>query len=225
MLLRTLFALVLFTALAETMLHGVQALGLSALRREALLAVHAQIAAATEDAREAAARAVISGGDPRRLDPQPPPPVAGCRLRLRGECALDGRATVSFAPAPSPSPCADFACTVYEQGNDVVAEGRIDATIAAQALGPGGGVVASRVQSIVIRTLRVPPYAALAGQSDASDVAAGSPGDDAGAAPIGAAPGTLIDVLYQNAITGAVIPANVWQPTAESRNGATSWRP
>ena len=151
--------------------------------------------------------------------------VAGCRLRLRGECALEGSATVRFAPAPSPSPCPDFACSVYEQGNDVVAEGRIEATIAAQALGPGGVLLASRVQSVVIRTLRIPPYAALAGQSDATGVAAGSPGDDAGAAPAGTAPGTLIDVLYQNAITGAVIPANVWQSTAESRNGATGWRP
>jgi len=224
-LLRTLFALVLFTALAETVLHGVHALGQITLRREALLAVRAEIAAATDEAREAVARAVISGGDPRRLDPQPPPPVAGCRLRLHGECALEGRATVRFAQAPTPSPCPDLTCTVYEQGNDVVAEGRIEATIAAQALGPSGAVLASRVQSIVIRTLRVPPYAALAGQSDATDVAAGSPGDDAGAAPIGAAPGTLIDVLYKNAITGATIPANVWQPTAESRDGATAWRP
>lgn len=225
MLLRTLFALVLFTALAETVLHGVHALGQITLRREALLAVRAEIAVATQEAREAVARAVISGGDPRRLDPQPPPPVAGCRLRLRGECALDGRATVRFAPAPSPSPCPGFACSVYEQGNDVVAEGRIEATIEAQALGPTGAVLASRVQAVVIRTLRVPPYATLAGQSDATAVAAGSPGDDAGAAPTGAAPGTLIDVLYQNAITGAVIPANVWQATAQSRNGATAWRP
>ncbi len=224
MLLRTLFALVLFTALAETALHGVHALAQAAVRREALVAVRAEIAGATGAARDAVAQAIMAGGDPRRLDPQPPPPLAGCRVRVGDACALQGRATVGFALEPTASPCPQSGCVVYEQGNDAVVEGRIEATIAAQALAPSGAVLASRVQKVVFRTLRVPPYAALAGQSDAT-AAAGAPGDDAGAAPTGASPGTLVDVIYQNAVTGAAIPANVWRATAESRDGATAWKP
>lgn len=227
MLLRTLFVVALFTALAETVVHGMHALAQAALRREALVALRAEIADATTLAHDAAVRAVIAGGDPRTLEPQPPPPMAACRLRLRGACALMGKAVVRFAPVPSasPSPCPQFECATYQQGNDAVAEGRIEAIISAEALAPLGAVLASRVQTIVFRTLRVAPYAALAGQADASEIAGGSSGDDAGTAPAGAAPGTLVDVLYRNAVTGATIPANVWQATATSPNRATPWKP
>ncbi len=224
MLLRTLFALALFTAIAETLLHGVHALAQTAVRRQAMLAVRAEIDAATTAARLAVAQAVIAGGDPRGLN-VPPLRIGGCRLRSGDACTVEGKARVRFMLAPSASPCPDAACSVYDQGNDGVREGRIDATVTAEALVPNGAVLASRTQRAVFRTLRVAPYAALAGQSDATDIAAGSPGDDAGTAPAGTAPGTLVDVIYRNAVTGAEMPANVWQASAESRDGETAWKP
>lgn len=224
MLLRTLFALALFAAIAETVLHGVHALAQTAVRRQAMLAVRAELAAATTTARLAVAQAVIAGGDPRGLN-VPPFRAGGCRLRSGGACEIEGAARVRFTLPTPASPCPDAACTVYDQGNDSVAEGRIDATVAAEALVPNGAVLASRTQRVVFRTMRVAPYAALAGQSDATEIAAGSPGDDAGAAPIGTAPGTLVDVVYRNAVTGAEMPANVWQASAESRDRETAWKP
>jgi hypothetical protein len=229
LLLRTIFALMLFAALAETMVHGVHALAQIALRRQALLAVHDEIAVSTTAARDAIAKAIEAGGDPRSPDPVAPSPSPTCRLHLQDACALEGIATISFAIPPSamPSPCPSGACTVYEQANDAVDEGRVDVTISAQATTAGGAVLASRSARLTFRTLRESPYAALAGQADGS-IAAGDtvPGDDAGAAPKGAAPGTLIDVLYENAVTGATIPANVWLSQVESRNARRpAWSP
>jgi len=224
LLIRTLFALAFFTVVAETLLHGVHALAQSAVRRQSLLAARAEIGAATEAARAAAVQAIVRGGDPRGLN-LAPLRTGGCRLLSGATCAIEGRATVTFTmPAPA-TPCPEAACTVYEQGNDHVDEGRLGASIVAQALGPEGAVLASRTQNVVFRTTRVSPYAALAGQSDATDIGSASPGDDAGAVPTGTAPGTLVDVIYRNAVTGAEIPANVWQAAAESRDGAAAWRP
>ncbi|MEO6836388.1 MAG: hypothetical protein ABI231_10850 [Candidatus Tumulicola sp.] len=231
MLLRTLFVLMLLAALTETIVHGVHALAQTALRRQALAAVHDQILASTTSAREAIARAIAVGGDPRDPKPVPPSPSPACRLRARHGCALEGIATVSFDAGGSgeASPCPSAACTIYEQGNDAVDEGRITATIAAESTTTGGGVLASRTARVTFRTLRVGPYAVLAGQADESLEALAGPGrvgDDGGAAPTGSAPGTLIDVLFENAVTGTTIPANVWHSQVQSGNDATrAWSP
>lgn len=226
MLLRTLFALLLFVALAETIVHGMHALAQALLHRQALVGVHDEIASATTAARDALARAIAAGGDPRSPNPSPPPPALTCRLHIGSVCALAGRATIAFLPprSPAPSPCPSDACSVYEQENDSIAEGRIGATIAAQALANNGAVLASRIQYVVFRTLRVAPYAATAGDTDATS-GAPAPGDDAGAAPFGAAPGTLIDVVFENAATGATMPANVWHAQTESQRAPPEWKP
>jgi hypothetical protein len=223
MLLRTLFMLLLFATLAETVVHGVGALAQAALRREVLVAVHDQIATSTTLTREAIARAIAAGADPRAPNPEPPSPLPACRLRGREGCAIEGIATVSFDGAidspETPSPCPSAACTIYQQANDAVDEGLVDATIRAAAIAPSGATLASRAARVRFRTLGVAPFASLVGQADASlDAIAGGSGagDDGGAAPNGAAPGTFIDVLFENAATGATMPANVWRSQEQS---------
>ena len=224
MLLRSLFVLALVGTLAETLVHGVHALAGSVFRGRAELAVQDEIASAATTARTVLVLAIEAGGDPRALDPSPPPPSMECRLYVRRGCALEGSATMSFSlpPPATPSPCPGGSCSVYEQENDAVEEGRVTVTIAAQAKATGGAVLAARTAQLTFRTLRLPPYAVLAGQADASAAPPGhtAAGDDAGAAPNGAAPGTLIDVLYENAVTGSTIPANVWQAQVQSRAAA-----
>jgi hypothetical protein len=219
-LLRSLFVLALVGVLAEVMVHGVHALAGSVLHRRAELIVHDEIVSATTAARTALVRAIEAGADPRALDPSPPPPSTDCRLYVRRGCALEGSARMSFSlpPAATPSPCPAGSCSVYEQENDAVEEGRVTVTIAAQAETVDGAVLAARSAELTFRTLRLPPYAALAGQADASSAPSGhtAAGDDAGAAPNGTAPGTLIDVLYENAVTGSTIPANVWHTQVQS---------
>lgn len=120
--------------------------------------------------------------------------------------------TFSLADAATASPCPSDGCTIYEQGNDAVTEGRVLTYVSAEAISPGGTILASRDARLVFRTWRVAPYAALTGTLDQSieGLAPGGAGDDGGAVPNGTAPGTLIDVLYENQRTGATTPANVW---------------
>jgi hypothetical protein len=226
-LVRTLFAVAFIAALAETMLQATYALAQHELRARALLVVHDEIAAATTAARDAVAKAVASGADPRSPNASPPPTISVCRLRVGKTCALEGRASVAFTVPVSgtPSPCPRDACATYEQENDAVSEGRVDAAIAAQAVGPDGAVLAARAHNVAFRTMRVAPFATLAGQSDATSAEGTSPGDDAGAAPFGATPGTLIDVRYRNAVTGATMPANVWRSQVEAERASAAWKP
>ena len=212
------------------MVHGAHALAQTFLRRQASFAVRAQIDASVAAARAAVANAIAAGADPQSPAPVVPAPVATCRLASGTGCAIEGRATIAFASsAPaSPRPCASDACSIYEQGNDAVDEGRIGAVIEAQAVAGSGAILAARTATVTFRTTRIAPYAVVAGRADGTTdaVASAGSGDDGGAAPDGAAPGTLIDVLYENRATGATLPANVWRPLAE-RPGATppAWSP
>lgn len=220
MLLRTLFILMLLAVLGETLLHAAHALAQASLRRQAALAARHELDAAMLAARTAAADAIVAGGDPRALTVTPPPSQSVCRLAgAGGSCALFGSSTIAFDPAPAstPSPCASGACTIYEQENDAVAEGRIGAMVTSQATAATGEVLATRTARVTFRTIAVAPYATIAGYDDA---------DNEGAAPNGAAPGTLLDVLYENRLTGATLPGNVWRPQIE-RSGPLppAWSP
>ncbi|MBV8489431.1 MAG: hypothetical protein JO199_02795, partial [Candidatus Eremiobacteraeota bacterium] len=75
-------------------------------------------------------------------------------------------------------------------------------------------------------TLRVAPYALLAGELDASAGTGALAGNDAGAVPNGTTPGTLIDVLYQNRTSGATLAGNVWRSAVQQDAGAPpAWSP
>lgn len=229
MLLRTLFVLVLFTALSETIVHGAHALAQSLLRQQAALAVRQELAAATVQARESVAGAIAAGADPRDAVPAAPSPSATCAVAAASGCALFAEATIAFSAAvASASPCASDGCTIYEQDNDAVTEGRVLAHVSAEASGADGTILAARDQRLTFRTWRVAPYAALTGALDESleALAPAGAGDDGGAVPNGTAPGSLIDVLYENQRTGATIPANVWLPESQRQTAVPSaWSP
>jgi hypothetical protein len=221
-LLRTLFVLVLFTALSETIVHGAHALAQSLLQREAAMATRQELAATATQARAAIAAVIASGVDPRDAVPAAPSPVATCVVTAATDgCALEATATIAFsASAPSTaSPCPSDGCTIYEQNNDAVTEGRTTADVTAKAVTSSGAILAARSQRLVFRTWRVAPYAALGGAVDESleGVGQAGAGDDGGAVPNGTAPGTLIDVLYENQRTGATMPANVWHPEIQTQ--------
>lgn len=230
MLLRTLFVTLLLSALAESMVHGVHALAQMALRRQAVAVAHDEVASSAALARIAVARAIAAGADPRHPMPVGPSPAPQCRLHVNGICAILGSARIVFdspvAGGGTPSPCPSNGCVVYEQENDAVSEGRVGATVTAQAIGPDGAVLASRRARVGFRTLRVPPYAAPVGEADASAGDVGGPlqtGDDGGSSRW---PGTLIDVQYENAATGAAIPANVWRSQLQSGTPTSQpWSP
>jgi len=229
-LLRTLFALLLFTVLGETVVHAVAALAQIIVHRQALAAVETELDAAETAAQRSVADAIAAGASPASPNPQAPSPSPTCVARTQNGCTIFAQAAIAFAspePSSSASPCPSGSCTAYEQENDAVAEGRIDAELAATATSANGSVLASRTARLSFRTLLVAPYALLSGQTDASVADDGTnPGDDAGAAPDGTAAGTLVDVLYRNRTTGATMPANVWRPQVQNDPGPTpAWAP
>jgi hypothetical protein len=229
MLLRTLFVLVFLMAIAETIVHGAHALAGVALGRQTSIALQAQLTGAVDTAEKTIADAIEAGADPRSLSPVAPSPVPTCVFQTQKTCGLFGETSIAFqAPPAGASPCPNRACAAYEQGNDAVDEGRIDAVVTAQIVTRDGEVLATRSGRATFRTMLVAPYAVMAGSGDESlaSVANAGVGNDAGAAPAGTAPGTLIDVLYQNRVTGRSMPANVWNPQApDSSAAAPAWAP
>jgi hypothetical protein len=229
MLLRTLFVLVFLMAIAETIVHGAHALAGALLGRQASIALQTSLADAVATAQETVAGAIEAGGDPRALSPVAPSPAPTCVLQTQKTCGLFGETSIAFQPpAATASPCPSAACAAYAQGNDAVDEGRIDAVITVQIVTSNGAVLASRSGRAAFRTLLVAPYAVAAGNGDDSlaSVANAGTGDDAGTVPLRTAPGTLIDVLYQNRVTGQTMPANVWNPQAPGSSAAApAWAP
>jgi hypothetical protein len=229
-LLRTLFVALLLAVLAETAVHAAHALARATLHRQALIALHEEIASAETLARRSLAQALAAGGDPRTVLPTPPPVRRSCRLHLGARCGILTQAVVHFStpsePA-SPSACPGDGCIVYEQNNDRVEEGRVEMRLSATAFAAGGATLAARTAAAAFRTMRVWPYASLIGDSDAAVPGiAGAAGDDAGIAPSGNAPGTLFEVRYENALTGVEIPANAWRAAVESgRPEDPAWPP
>jgi hypothetical protein len=229
-LLRTLFIAALFAVVAETIVHGAHALAQMTFRRAAASAVARQFESATTSAQAALAAAIEAGANPQSFVPVAPAPSATCVLAAANGCAVAGGASVTFAsnPVSTATPCASDACTIYVQDNDAVDEGRVQATIAAQATASDGSVLASRSEVVTFRTFRVAPYAALAGSLDESllRLSGAGDGDDGGAVPNGTAPGSLIDVVYENRATNKTMPANVWRSQVQSPgNAPEAWSP
>ncbi len=219
----------LLLALGETTLQATHALAQVVVRRQALDAVHAQIETSVTSARNAVAAAIAAGADPASPAPVAPSPSATCRVAAQNGCAIVASSSIQFVPsATSPqASCPSDGCAAYEQGNDAVEEGRIDALIDAEATGSSGTALASRSARVTFRTMAIAPYAILAGSADAS-LAAGSgnpAGDDGGAVPQGSSPGTLVDVVYRNRASGAAMPANVWRAAGGSAGSAPAWSP
>lgn len=210
MLLRTMFLIALLMTLAQTTLYASGAAAKAALHRRALMAARADVTRATEAAREAIAAAVTSGNAPSFGSPS-----SACVVGTASTCALESTiALASATPAPNAAACPAADCVVYLQGNDAVGEGRAAVRISIRVGPPGGDALAVRDEAVTFRTLRVPPYAIVAGANDATidAITNAGTGDDGGAAVPGA--GTLVNVVYKNGAT--TIPANVWGSRSEN---------
>jgi hypothetical protein len=223
MLLRTIVAIALLSALLEPAVRAAHAGAQTALHARALIVASDETELAVARARHELARWVAAGNDVTDTLPGRIAIAATCALRDGTACAVEAKGIVAWAtPPPSrASPCPDDACAVYDQSNDDVIERRIEAAVTAQAREPDGTLLAERTTRIRFRTWREAPYAALNGREDSTF----SPdfddsGDDGGTTN---GPGTLASTVYRNAVTGSTVPANVWHrrlapaPTAPAR--------
>ncbi|MGH7737402.1 MAG: hypothetical protein ACREMP_05995 [Candidatus Tyrphobacter sp.] len=222
MLLRAIFLCIAIATLAETMLQAAAALAVVDLHRHAVAAAKEGLGDAEQRAQSAIAAALAQGEAPPSAIPSPEPT---CVLANAQGCTLVVRESIALS-MPSAAPCLSSECSGYAQANDAVGEGRVIAAISADALESSGTTAASANGAVVFRTLRFAPYALPAGAIDASlDDAESGAGDAGGIAAQGASAGTLIDVVYQNAQTGALMPANVWAPLGAEAPDSASWTP
>lgn len=219
MLLRTLFLLAMIAVIGETIVHASGALAKAALHRRALVAAHSALASATQTAQQAIATA-MQEGTPLAL----PAASSTCALATRVGCALVATTDVRTAPvsAAASKQCPDTNCVIYTQANDTVSEDRITIAIVVSVAPASGDAVAQRASTVTFRTMHVPPYAVIAGSSDATldALTNGGTGDDGGANVAGA--GTLVNIVYRNGAT--TIPANVWGSRAQNpQTSIPSW--
>ena len=223
MLLRALFLALAIAALAETLLHASATLALTALRERGVEAVQAEFASAAQTAQSEIAAAAEENVLPTAL----PSPSPTCALAGPTGCELTASASIDLAtPAATPSVCPSAGCGAYLQENAAIDEGRAAVTIDAIVTNSSGTDVATRSATVVFRTLRIAPYAALTGVlDDTLDGVSGTSGDSAGEVPTDATAGTLINVLYRNAQSGATMPANVWSGIAPSAPLSRTWSP
>ncbi len=226
MLLRALFAIGLMCALLEPAVRSAAAGAVAALHERAAMAAGDEAGFAVARARRTLARWVAEGNDAGVALPPNAQFSARCVVRDGDHCAIRSAATITWsAPgAPRAKPCPNESCTAYDQANDDVSEGRVEAAVVVTAVEAGGVALATRTTRVRFRTWRVAPYAALGGRGDGTF----SPdfedaGDDGGATD---GTGTLATTVYRNAVTGATIPANVWRPRiAPAATAPLRWSP
>ncbi len=208
--------------LGETLLHAAAALALAAFHRQGVSAAQAAFVNAAQLAQSTIAGAMASGATPPTVMPSPAPT---CAASSDDACLMTSSVTLTEV-TPAPSPCPSPGCGTYLQGNDAIAEGRLAVAIDAVVTNAAGETIAARGGTVVFRTFRITPYAVPVGSLDATlDDLAGNAGDEGGIVPAGPGAGTLIDVVYQNASSGATMPANVWSGLAPSAPLVRSWTP
>ena len=204
----------MLAVIAETILHASASLARAALHQRAVTVAQTQFSAAATEAQQTIALAIQGGADPSAMIPVMPAAAPTCALQSATGCALTAATSVTTAtPMPSATGCPNTNCTIYLQSNDAVSEGRLVLAIVSTVTSPSGVVLAQRSGTIAVRTFRVPPYASIAGALDAANGTTASTGDDGGAAT-GTA--TLVNAVYQNAVTGTFLPGNVWQSQQQS---------
>ncbi|HEY8296929.1 MAG TPA: hypothetical protein VIG32_02775 [Candidatus Baltobacteraceae bacterium] len=245
MLANALFFASVIALAATTILSGGLAMTRASEHRIAEQYLTAGFERAAAAARETIASRLRDGAvDPRALAPALS--VAPLPARCAGEtvpCSFYTGARVTFdnvqnvRVSSSPAACdaATTNCAENLESNDRVDEGRLAARIVVDVSAPDGTVLATRTQTLTLRTFAAPPYATIAGVRDASlaDTVA-SEGDDGGhAVPAGADCGpvagdeTVVRVQYRNAVSDACANGSRWQRQGwSSGNGnATGWSP
>ncbi len=211
MLLRVLFLCGAIVVLGETLLQAAASLAVAALHRRSVTAAQNAFAGAQQLAQATLAAAMAGGATP----PASLPPVQSCVERDGARCTMIAQTDVTLA-TPIPTPCPSAGCSTYLQENDAVDEGSVVASIATTVTLGSGTPIAARSGSVIFRTLRAPPYAVASGMLDGTlDDSESGAGEAAG----------LIQVLYQNAISGATMPASVWSATSSAVPSASGWSP
>uniref|UniRef100_E6PDH6 Uncharacterized protein n=1 Tax=mine drainage metagenome TaxID=410659 RepID=E6PDH6_9ZZZZ len=198
-ILRALF----FAAVAAAIAQSFAALALTLARTESLHAARAAardaLGAAPVTVQQIVASRIALGSDPLAAIA----PVVSCASLGALPCAL--RTTTSVALRPS-------GAGAILQNNAIVAEARIDVSLRSVVTDSAGSAVVVAHRLALLRTFAEPPYASYEGDAES-----------AGIAPSSLTAGTLVNVIYRNAKSGASIPGNVWSTAPAAQPSLTPW--
>jgi hypothetical protein len=162
---------------------------------------------------------------------------ASCSYTTTETITLTQAAPATPGPACDPS---QDSCAPNVQVNRYVAEGRLSAVITVNLLDQSGYPLATRSQTVVLRTMAAPPYVAIAGSREGTfdDItASAAAGDDGGAPPatpnpcataaIGSASDTTVRVQYRDRDAPATCTdGSLWADSSYSTRAASSgWSP
>jgi hypothetical protein len=223
MLAAVLFYVALIALVAATVLSAGLAMTRMTIARTSQSYLAAGYDRAVASLQETIAQAMQSGGSAHPMPvftPLPPACAdAACTYRTQATIVLLQSAA---SPGPSCDPAASN-CAPNVQTNAYVGESRLTAAIAVNVEDRAGAVLASRSGKVVVRTMNVPPYAAVGGARDDAfdDVSASHAlGDDGGVPPAtpnpcagagtGVAGDTTVRVAYRNAVSHACSDGNSW---------------
>jgi hypothetical protein len=208
------------------MVRAVHAGAQAALRVRAGIVDADETELAAERARRALALWIAGGNEPARAMPPGVAVEPRCVLRAAKACAVEASASIEWSTPQPPraSPCPDGACTAYDQANDLVSEGRVEATLFVETREPSGVMLARRTTQLRFRTWHAAPFAALDGRGDETFSSEfDDSGDDGGAS---GTDGTLVTTIFRNALTGSTMPANVWnERIAPAATAPARWSP
>jgi hypothetical protein len=235
---------IVYVALIALVATTILSAGLAMTRMTILRAAQPYLAAGYERAvsslQQTVAAEMQSGGIP---DPAPAfsPIAPACADSACKYTTSETIALVQNAPATPGAACdpAQTNCAPNVQVNPYVSEGRMTARITVNVQDSAGSIIVTRAGDLVLRTMRSPPYVALAGARDTTfdDVSDGqSAGDDGGApadtpnpcaTPVpGTSSDTTVRVAYHNTKSGACGDGSAWADASyRSPVSSGGWTP
>ncbi len=200
-ILRALF----FAAIVAAIAQSFAALALTLARTASLHAARAgardALGAAPIAVQQIVASRLASGSDPLATIA----PIVTCTAIGPNSCAL--RATTTIALQASGT-------GAILQSNAGVDEARVAISLRSVVTDSAGSTVVVANSTALLRTFARPPYASYEGDVESS-----------GIAPSSRAAGTLVDVRYENAASGASMPGNIWRMSTAAPTSAPPWPP
>lgn len=240
MLAGALFYVALIVLVATTILSAGLAMTRMTIARMAQPYIAVGYQRAAQSLEQTVSAQMQSGGVP---NPRPSftPLAAAC---ANTACTYKTSETIAFTDAGAAATAGtcdalQTNCAPNVQSNAYVGESRVTAQITVTVTDAGGATVASRSDTVILRTFAAPPYVALAGLREGTfdDVdSSHTTGDDGGAPPAtpnpcasaspGVAADTTVRVAYHNAATNACGDGSSWADASYSSSVTSSgWSP
>lgn len=199
----TILRALLFAAIVAAIAQSFAALALSLARTASLHAARGSardaLGAAPVAVQQIVASRLALGGDPLATIA----PILSCTAIGANPCALRATTTIVLQANGTGA---------ILQSNAGVDEARVAISLRSVVTDATGRTIVVANRNALLRTFARPPYASYEGDVESS-----------GIAPSSTAAGTLVDVRYENAASGASMPGNIWRMSTAAPASAPPW--